>query len=151
MPFSSLPARRKFVVQTAGCLLPALLPLRIGVAAKSRPPESEAGSGLQRRSRVLQPRLELSPSAIEVAPGSRVQFIARAFGGEAILFSVDWSIREGASGGRILPAPKRQKEGSCTAVYRAPTLGSGPFHVIAALREFPAVVAEASVQVRAPR
>ncbi|TLZ45670.1 MAG: hypothetical protein E6K21_18305, partial [Gammaproteobacteria bacterium] len=108
MPFSSLPARRKFVVQAAGFLLPALLPLRIGVAAESQPPESEAGSGMPRRPRVLQPRLELSPAAIEVAPGSRVQFIARASGGEAILFSVDWSIREGAAGGTILPAPKRQ-------------------------------------------
>jgi len=36
-------------------------------------------------------------------------------------------------------------------VYQAPTVGSGPFHVIATLREFPAAVAEASVQVRAPR
>jgi len=151
MPFSSLPTRRKFVVQAAGSLLPALLPLRIGVAAESQPPESEAGSRLPRRPRVMQPRLELSPAAIEVAPGSRVQFIARASGGEAILFSVDWSIREGAAGGTILPAPKRQDDGSYTAVYQAPTVGSGPFHVIATLREFPTAVAEASVQVRAPR
>jgi len=151
MPFGSLPARRKFVVQAAGSLLPALLPLRIGVAAESQSPESEAGSGPPRRPRVLQPRLELSPAAIEVAAGSRVQFVARASGGEAILFSVDWSIREGKAGGTIVPARKRQDDGGYTAVYQAPTVGSGPFHVIATLREFPAAVAEASVQVRAPR
>ena len=70
---------------------------------------------------------------------------------EAILFSVNWSIREGAAGGTILPAPKRQADGGYTAVYQAPMVGNGPFHVIATLREFPAAVAEASVQVRAPR
>ena len=80
-----------------------------------------------------------------------MQFIARASGGEAILFSVNWSIREGAAGGTILPAPKRQDDGSYAAVYQAPKVGSGPFHVIATLREFPAAVAQASVQVRAPR
>jgi hypothetical protein len=151
MPFGSLPARRKFVVQAAGCLLPALLPLRAAVADEYQPPGSEPGPGPPRRPRVPQPRLELSPTAIEVVPGSRVQFIARASGGEAILFSVDWSIREGTAGGTIVPARKREDDGSYTAEYRAPMVGSGPFHVIATLREFPAAVAEASVQVRAPR
>jgi hypothetical protein len=146
MPFGSLPARRKFVVQAAGSLLAALLPLRAAVADGNQPPESGA-----RRPRVLQPRLELSPAAIEVAPGSRVQFIARASGGEAILFSVDWSIREGTAGGTIVPARKREDDGSYRADYRAPLVGGGPFHVIATLREFPAAAAEARVQVQAPR
>ena len=148
MPFGSLLARRKFVVQAAGSSLLALLPLRGGVAAEYQPLVPEPGPP---RPRVAQPRIELAPAAIEVAPGSRVQFTARASGGEAILFSVDWSIREGAAGGTIVPARKRQADGSCTAVYQAPTVGSGPFHVIAILREFPAAVAEASVHVRAPR
>ena len=151
MPFGSLPARRKFVVQAAGASLLALLPLRAGVAAEYQPPGSEPGPAPPRRPRVAQPRIELAPAAIEVAPGSRVQFIARASGGEAILLSVNWSIREGTAGGTIVPASKRQADGSCTAEYQAPTVGSGPFHVIATLREFPAAVAEASVQVRAPR
>jgi hypothetical protein len=151
MPFGSLPARRKFAVQAAGSLLTALLPLRAGVADEYQPPGSEPGSGPPRRPRVPQPRVELAPSSIEVAPGSRVQFTARASGGEAILLSVNWSIREGAAGGTLVPARKRQDDGSYTAVYQAPTVGSGPFHVIATLREFPSAVAEASVQVRAPR
>jgi hypothetical protein len=151
MPFGSLPARRKFVAQAAGSLLSALLPLRAGVAVESQPPGSEPGPGLPRRPRVAQPRIELAPTAIEVAPGSRVQFVARASGGEAILFSVNWSIREGRVGGTIVPARKRQADGGYTAVYQAPTVGSGPFHVIATLHEFPAAVAEASVRVRAPR
>jgi hypothetical protein len=151
MPCGSLPARRQFVVQAAGSLLTALLPLRAAVANEYQPPGSEPGSGPPRRPRVPQPRVELAPSAIEVAPGSRVQFTARASGGEAILFSVNWSIREGAAGGTIEPARRREDDGSYTAVYQAPTVGSGPFHVIATLREFPAAVAEASVRVRAPR
>jgi hypothetical protein len=151
MPFGSLPARRNFVVQAAGSLLFALLPLRPGVAAEDQPPGSEPAPAPPRRPRVLQPRLELSPTAVEVAPGSRAQFIARASGGEAILFSVDWSIREGTAGGTIVPAHKRQDDGSYRAEYRAPMVGSGPFHVIATLRQFPAAVAEASVQVRAAR
>ena len=151
MPFGSLPARRQFVVQAAGSLLFALLPLGAVVAVECQAPGSEPGSELPRRPRVPQPRLELAPAVIEVTPGSRVQFIARASGGEAILFSVNWSIREGTAGGTIVPARKRQDDGSYTAVYQAPTVGSGPFHVIATLHEFPAAVAEASVQVRAPR
>jgi hypothetical protein len=150
MPFGSLPARRKFVVQAAGIFfLLALPPQRAAVAAGL--PGSEPDPAPPQRPRVPEPRLTVEPTVIEVAPGSRVQFIARASGGEAILFSLDWSIREGAAGGTILPAPKRQDDGSYTAVYQAPTVGSGPFHVIATLREFPAAVAEASVQVRAPR
>jgi hypothetical protein len=74
-----------------------------------------------------------------------------ASGGEAILFSVDWSIREGEAGGTILPEPKRRDDGSYAAEYQAPSAGSGPFHVIATLHEFPAVKAEARVQVRAGR
>jgi hypothetical protein len=151
MPFGSLPARRKFVVQAAGSLLLALLSLMAGVAAEYQQPGSEPGPGPPLRPRVRQPRLELAPTAIEVAPGSRVQFVARASGGEAILFSVKWSIREGATGGTIVPARKRQADGSYTAVYQAPAVISGPFHVIATLREFPAAVAEASVQIRAPK
>ena len=151
MPFGSLPARRKFVVQAAATLLSALLPAKAGVADEYQPPGSEPGQAPPRRPRVAQPRIELSPTAIEVAPASRVQFIARASGGEAILFSVKWSIREGAAGGTIVPAHKRQDDGSYTAEYQAPVVGSGPFHVIATLREFPAAVAEASVKVRAPR
>ena len=149
MSSGSLPARRSLVVQAAGIFLLALLPQRAGVAAG--PPGSEPGPAPPQRPRVPEPRLALAPTAIEVAPGSRVQFTARASGGEAILFSMEWSIREGAAGGTIRPAPGRQDDGSYTAVYQAPGVGSGPFHVIVTLREFPAALAEASVQVRAPR
>src|SRR5258706_11934381 len=149
MRSGSLPARRRWVVQAAGIFLLALQSTRAEVAAA--PPESEPRPALPQRPRVPEPRLVLEPAAIEVAPGSRVQFIARASGGEAILFSVDWTIREGAAGGTILPAPKRQEDGSYTAMYQAPKVGSGPFHVIATLREFPSALAEASVQVRAPQ
>lgn len=151
MPCGSLPARRKFVVQAAGSLLAALLPLGAGVADEYQPPGSVPGSGPPRRPKVPQPRVELVPNAIEVAPGSRVRFTARASGGEAILFSVNWSIREGAAGGTIEPARKREDDGSYTAVYQAPAAGNGPFHVVATLREFPAAVAEASVRLRAAR
>jgi hypothetical protein len=151
MPSGSLPARRRFVVQAAGIFLLALLARQAGVAAERQPAGSEPAPALPQRPRVPEPRLALAPTAIEVAPRSRVQFIARVTGGEAILFSVNWSIREGAAGGTILPAPKRQADGGYTAVYQAPMVGNGPFHVIATLREFPAAVAEASVQVRAPR
>jgi hypothetical protein len=151
MSFGSLPARRKFVVQAAATLLPGWLLTRGGLADEYQAPGSESGAAPLRRPRVAQPRLELSPTAVEVAPGSRLHFVARASGGEAILFSVNWSIREGAAGGTIVPASKRQDDGSYTAEYQAPVVGTGPFHVIATLREFPAAVAEASVQVRAPR
>ena len=151
MPSGSLPARRRLVRQAAGIFLLALL--SPPAEASAGLPGSEPRPALAQRPRVPEPRLALAPAAIEVAPGSRVQFIARASGGEAILFSVDWSIREGAAGGTILPAPKREEDGSYTAMYQAPSAGagSGPFHVIATLREFPSALAEASVQVRAPR
>ena len=148
MAIGSLPARRKFVVQAAGAVL---LAHRAALAAEPEPPGSEPIPGQPRRPRVAQPRIELAPAAIEVAPGSSVQFVARCSGGEAMLFSVNWSIREGAGGGTIVPARKRRDDGSYTAEYHAPTVGSGPFHVVATLREFPAAAAEASVQVRAPR
>src|SRR5215470_4079480 len=99
MPRGSLPARRQFIVQAAGSLLAALLPLRAAVADGHQPPGSEPAPGPPRRPRVPQPRVELAPGAIEVAPGSRVQFTARASGGEAILFSINWAIREGRAGG----------------------------------------------------
>jgi hypothetical protein len=150
MSFGSLP-RRKFVAQAAAFLLLAWPPLRAGVADESQPTGSEPGPAPPRRPRVAQPQIELAPALVEVAPGSRVQLIARCSGGEAILFSVKWSIREGAAGGTIVPARKRQADGSYTAVYQAPAVGGGTFHVIATLREFPSAVAETSVQVRAPR
>jgi hypothetical protein len=151
MPYGSLPARRQFVVQAAGSLIAACLPLGAGLADEYQAAGLEPGPGPPQRSRVPQPRVELAPGLVEVAPGSRVQFTARASGGEAILFSVQWSIREGTAGGTIEPAHRREDDGSYRAVYQAPMVGSGPFHVIATLHEFPAAAAEASVRVRSPR
>lgn len=140
--------RTSAVARAAGCCLFALLLPAGGCAFDLPTPAPAAVPAPARRPLVPQPRLTLTPATLELAPGERVMLLARPSGGEAILFSVDWSIREGTSGGQLFPETGRREDGSYAAVYQAPQLGSGPFHVRATLHEFPAVGAEASVQLR---
>jgi plastocyanin len=63
-------------VQATGFFLLALGSYREGVAAEDQPPGSQPDPTLPLRPRVPQPRIALEPAAIDVAPGSRVQFFA---------------------------------------------------------------------------
>lgn len=100
-----------------------------------------------RRSNVAQPFVTLTPSAVEVAPGASVVLTAKPQGGEAMLFAVDWRIKEGPAGGLIASDGKRSAEGTYLATYTAPASGAGPFHVEASIREYPAATAVTAVTI----
>ena len=148
MASARLHARRRAWLCAVGLGLLALLPPRGGGSADLAPPAPEPARPVPRRPLVPEPRLTLTPASIELAPGERVELVAVPSGGEAMLFSVDWSIREGSTGGTLLPGPGRREDGSYAAIYQAPGAGSGSFHVVAALHEFPAVRAEATIRLR---
>jgi hypothetical protein len=97
-----------------------------------------------RRSNVAPPSIEMAAPRLEVAPGSRVAIVARTHGGEAILFTVDWAVVEGA--GQV-QAGRRSDDGSYEATYTAPAT-RGTYHVTATIREFPSATATAEVRVR---
>ena len=96
MPCGSPSARRGLVVRAAAFLLLALLLALLPGSARTRAAAyddrpaagSDSSPDTPRRPRVLQPRIELTPAAIEIDPGSRVQFVARAAGGEAMRLSL---------------------------------------------------------------
>lgn len=96
---------------------------------------------------VPQPRIELQPERLELAPGGEARLVARHLGGEAILFHVDWKVAEGEAGGRLEPSPARGDDGSYSARYVAPA-SEGVFHVVAHLREYPAAEARVEIRVR---
>ena len=100
-----------------------------------------------RRSNVATPFITLSPSSVNVAPGARVLLTAKPGGGEAMLFTVDWHVQEGAAGGTVEGVATRQADGTYTATYSAPADAAGPYHVTASLREYPAAVATATITV----
>jgi hypothetical protein len=136
-------ARRSLLRRLAG-----VLPLLLGTGLTSRRPALAADPGARpHRPRVPDPMIALSPGEITVDPGARVILTALPSGGEAILFSVDWSVSEGDQGGALAPDDGRHDDGSFTATYTAPDQG-GPFHVVASLHEFPAVQAVATISLR---
>ena len=95
----------------------------------------------------MPPALSIEPMDITVKSGEQVIIRAHPHGGEAILFSVDWSVLEGQAGGTIVVQNQQTNEDSYVAVYEAPTAGNGPFHVIATLHEYPVVNATATIHV----
>ncbi|MDG0832127.1 hypothetical protein [Roseateles saccharophilus] len=118
----------------------ALLALIAGLAACAVPVPAA-------RPVVPQPRLELQPAQLLLAPGGEVRLAARPQGGEAILFHVDWQVAEGQAGGRLEPVEARAEDGSYAARYVAPPT-EGVFHVVARLREYPAAEAHVEIRVR---
>ncbi len=98
-------------------------------------------------SRIPKPAISIAPSVAELHPGGRIALVARPSGGEAILFSVTWTILEGGSGGSLDVRPARRVDGTYTAIYTAPLTPGGTIHVVAALREMPSVEAVATIRV----
>ena len=94
--------------------------------------------------------IALSVEVLRVAPGQSVVVTARPRGGEAMLFTVDWSVEEGRAGGTLVPNARRD-DGTYEATYTAPATGSGTFHLSATIREYPSAVARALVEVQARR
>src|ERR1700730_11114698 len=89
-----------------------------------------------RRSNVAPPFITLLPASIALAPGASAVLTAKPQGGEAMLFSVEWKVREGAAGGTIKGGETRNPDGTFDATYTAPATAGGPFHVIATIREY---------------
>jgi len=96
---------------------------------------------------VPQPRLELLPEQLQLAPGAEARLLARPQGGEAILFHVDWQVVEGEAGGRLETSEARDEDGRYVARYLAPA-SEGVFHVVARLREYPSAEARVTIRVR---
>ena len=92
--------------------------------------------------------MTLSPASIELARGASAVLTAMPQGGEAILFSVDWKIREGKAGGTLTEAQTRNADGSFSATYTAPAVGAGPFHVTATIKEYPLANQVATITIR---
>jgi len=90
------------------------------------------------------PTLSVSPNTVHTSNGTQVKLTAQPAGGEAMLFSVDWSVREGAPGGRI-ETGSRTNSGAYEATYFAPDSGSGPFHIDVKLHEYPSAKAEVRI------
>jgi hypothetical protein len=134
--------RQSLISQGRRCIAAALLPLIAGLAACAAPTPPAI------RPVVPQPRLELQATRLQLAPGAEARLVARPQGGEAILFHVDWQLAEGEAGGRLEPGDARTDDGSYAARYVAPAR-EGVFHVVARLREYPAV--EARVEIRVQR
>jgi hypothetical protein len=93
------------------------------------------------------PAVQVFPDSVVTPLGGQVKLTARPTGGEAILFSVDWSVAEGTQGGYI-ESGSRNKQGELEAIYFAPRSGSGPFHIVAKLHEYPAATAEVVVEIK---
>lgn len=132
--------KQSLISQRRRRIAAALIPLIAGLAACAAPTPPAA------RPVVPQPRLELQPAQLQLAPGGEARLVARPQGGEAILFHVDWQLAEGEAG-RLEPGEARADDGSYAARYVAPAK-EGVFHVVARLREYPAVEARAEIRVQ---
>ena len=128
----------------AARLLPALA---LACAALSCAFDSKVVAAANaRRSNVAPPSIALSPVSLKLVAGDSAVITARPAGGEAMMFSVDWHVQEGAAGGSITAAP-RKPDGTFDATYTAPSGRGGSFHVVAALHEYPSALAVTSVEV----
>ena len=142
--FLTGPFKALFVLCFAGLLLGCA-----GETSASDPPNLSLNSTVNpRRSNVLPPSITLLPADVQLSVGQSVIFTARPQGGEAILFAVDWSIREDAAGGTIASTGVRNADGTYSATYTAPKAAAGSFTVEAKIREFPSAFALATVRVR---
>jgi hypothetical protein len=119
---------------------PARSPVQANVAAQTAAVAPGAG-------RHIKPlAITISPESVALAPGASATFSARPSGGEAIRLMIDWTIREGQAGGKIVPVAE-QMNGAATVTYTAPASGGGPYHLVASLRQFPAVQAVATISI----
>ena len=113
--------------------------------ASTPPAGAQSQSPPARQSNVVKPSIEMTTRDVVVARGSRTLLKAQVRGGEAMLFTVDWHIAEGAAGGSVKPA-RRNDDGSYEAEYTAPQ-APGLYQVTATIREFPAAVVTAAIRV----
>lgn len=136
------------VLSSTGCVDPsAAQPVNAQRPSGAPSAASTSTPTATRRSNVATPFVTLSPRAAELLPGATVLLTATPGGGEAMLFSVDWHVQEGAAGGTVEGDARRREDGTYTATYTAPAQGTGPFHVTASLREYPAASAVATLTV----
>jgi hypothetical protein len=91
--------------------------------------------------------ISISPDSATVSVSGTAVFTAHPSGGEAIRLFVDWSIQEGAAGGNIVVQPDGP-HGDSSVQYTAPDIGTGTFHIVASIRNFPDVKAVATVNVK---
>ena len=98
-----------------------------------------------KQSNVVRPSISLEFRESTAQPGSTIVLVARPRGGEAMLFSVDWSVVEGPAGG-VVQDRGRSADASHEARYTAPSV-PGTYHVTATIREFPAATATAEIRV----
>ena len=136
------------VLSSTGCVDPsAAQPVNAQRPSGAPSAASTSTPTAARRSNVATPFVTLSPRAAELLPGATVLLTATPGGGEAMLFSVDWHVQEGAAGGTVEGDARRREGGTYTATYTAPAEGTGPFHVTASLREYPAASAVTTLTV----
>lgn len=96
-----------------------------------------AGTAAQNNyQRVPTPHVKVDPESASLRAGETISLSALPQGGEAILFSVEWAVREGLAGGTVSSNPTRQADGSYLASYTAPQI-PGIYHVIVRLKEVP--------------
>ena len=141
--FLTGPSQALFAFCFAGLLLGCA-----GETSASDPPNPSLNSTVNpRRSNVMPPSITLSPADIQLSAGQSVTLTARPQGGEAIRFTVDWSIREDAAGSTITSTGVRNADGTYSAIYTAPKVAAGSFTVEAKIREFPSAIALATIQI----
>jgi hypothetical protein len=134
-----------FFTKVSQFLLLVVLSLFAFTAAWSAPDHAEIAP-VKTHIILPNPSLTLFPDTVQILAGTQIKLTAKPSGGEAILFSLDWSINEGESGGRI-EAGARNSEGAFEATYFAPTSGLGPYHIQAKLHEYPSVTAGSIVYI----
>lgn len=134
--------RRRFPAVLSGLFMPFLV-------AGWIPAEAQSLAG--NRSRGHTPSISVMPETAVVAPGATVTFVATPHGGEAMLFSVKWRIREGRRGGKIEAEPAQRADGAYVATYTAPAAGKSPFHIDVRLAETGVAHATATVTLSSPR
>ena len=115
------------------------------VAACSLDPAQASPNGY---TKVRPPTVVMEPRTVLMSGGQSLIVQAKPEGGEAIRFSIDWEIQEAPYGGSIRPIGGRSSDGTYQAQYQAPTEGSGPFHLIARIHEYPGAFASTTINVR---
>ena len=144
----TLPARDLF---DRSCLRPRAMRAAILAAlcvAAALPTGAYAPAGAQPgRPNIPTPKVSITPAQADVIPGGKVALEALAGGGEAIRFSIDWTLVEGAGAGTLTVEPDRPGEtGISRATFLpAPTVGTGTVHVTAQLHQYPAAIAQATI------
>jgi len=94
------------------------------------------------------PSLTLEPIEAQVRLGENLSLVAVARGGEAIRFSIDWTIVEGPAAGTLEIETERPEEtGISRALFTPAPATNGVVHVTVRLRQFPTAEAIATIRV----